>query len=128
MEHGADPDQGDKGLDGIAEQVTDSGDRRVILDLITGKRTETAPKRIRITSEMRPQAAPPATVEALKADIRSLHDIANRRGGAWLFKWATAFQDIRPGTLPGTLPVNPDADPAYVEYARSYPLGPDLRD
>lgn len=70
------------------------------------------------------QAVPPTPAESLAADLRSLQDLANRRGGTWLIKWAVQFQGVKPGAFT----VNLDTDPAYATYLKEWPLGPDPRD
>ena len=112
------------------ESVTDVGDRRVIVDLITGKRTEARIGRSPI-QDIQDHLAKLADFEAggaadaLKADLRILQDLANRRGGTWLIKWAMLFRGIRPGQPD----INLDgADPAYRAYAEAWPYGPDPRD
>lgn len=125
--HGTDPDRGDKGLDGIAERVTDVADRRIVEDLITDRRQEFRIRNGRLVDAdptPRIQAVPPTKADSLKADLRSLQEIANRRGGTWLVRWATMFTGVQPGAFT----VNVDTDPAFAAYLQDFPFGPDPRD
>jgi hypothetical protein len=109
----ADLDAGeiDRGLDGIVEAVTDVGDRRVIVDLITAKRTE---RTTRIQEKETDEA------KALARDLRTVQDLITRRGSTWLLKWAKLSQGVEPG--------GPNTDPAFVEYVLNFPKCSDPRD
>lgn len=120
-------------LDGIAERVTDFADRRVIEDLITGRRRELPIRQGRVVEFVpdapRIQPVQPTAADTLKADLRALQDVANRRGGAWLIKWALLFQGVKPGQI--TLEIQAaerTGDPAYLDYVKNFPWGHDPRD
>lgn len=61
-----------------------------------------------------------ATAAALAADLRTVQDLINRRGAAWLAKWAHLARGVEPG--------GPNTDPAFVGYVLDFPNGPDPRD
>lgn len=151
---GTDVDRCEAGLSGIVEQVTDFEARRVIVDLITDRRREFVILDGRVVfgrpfmrdvaehlgavavAELRRDAdkprielVPPTVADVLKADLRMLQDLANRRGGAWLIKWASLFQGVNPGDMAINLKAaEASGDPAFLDYVKDWPFGPDPRD
>ena len=130
---GTEPDRGDAGLDGIAEQVTDFEHRRVVVDLITDRRREFPIRSGRIveavSNEPRIQAVPMTAADALKADLRTLQALANRRGGDWLIKWAAMFEGVQPsGRDLDVKAAEATGDPVFLDYVKNFPFGPDPRD
>ena len=75
------------------------------------------------------QAAPVTPADALKADLRTLQGLANRRGGEWLIKWATMFEGVQPGGRDLDMKAaEATGDPVFLDYVTNFPHGTDPRD
>jgi len=66
----------------------------------------------------------PGAAASLSVDLRSLQDMANRRGGAWLIKWAGLFDGVYPNYL---AKAEETGDRAYAAYIMGFPNDPDTR-
>jgi hypothetical protein len=95
------------GVDGIVETVVNYPDgSQAITDEMTGKHRPT-----RVREEQTPEA------QALAADLRAVQGLLNRRGAAWLAKWAHLARGFEPGQ-----------DPMFLDHVLNFPHGNEPRD